>query len=170
MSELNHLETYINAQKDVATHFVLIGIGLLLIALLCHFFSNSSLGNGLKIGGIICGIFILLGGIGYRNTETKLLKTQSGLLAKDKVEFHRVESERMAKVVKDYPIYQIGFGAFIIVSLFIVWFIKIPFWNGIAFAVIILFVLVMISEAFSYKSINEYNKHLTNRFLNGKYN
>ena len=164
MSELNHLETYINAQKDVAIHFVLIGIGLLLIALLSHFFSSSSLGNGLKIGAIVCGIFILLGGIGYRNTETKLLKNQSELLEKDKVEFHRVESERMTKVVKDYPIYQIGFGVFIILSLLIVLLVKNPFWNGVAFAIIILFVLVMISEAFSYKSINEYNEYLTNRF------
>lgn len=164
MSELNHLENYINAQKDVAIHFILIGIGLLLIALLSHFFSNSSLGNGLKIGSIVCGIFILLGGIGYQNTETKLLKNQSELLVKDKVEFHRVESERMAKVMKDYPIYQIGFGAFIILSLLIVLLVKNPFWNGVAFAIIILFVLVMISEAFSYQSINEYNKHLTNRF------
>lgn len=161
MDLLQHLETYITAQKGVGMHFVLIGIGLLIIASLSHFFGESPLANGLKIGALICGLLILIGGIGYRITEDRLLGKQTELFHNDMAEFQQVETERMVKVVKEYPVYQMVFGSFIILALLVVWFVKNPFWHGVAFAVIILCTCVMISEAFSQLSIRAYHDILT---------
>ena len=162
MELLQDLQAYITAQKAVANEFILLGIGLILIAGICQFIDESQLSNGLKIGALICGILILAGGFGYRYTETTLLKKQTELFHKDQTEFRQVETERMAKVKKDYPNYQLVFGGFIILSLLVIWFIKNPFWHGIAFSVIILHVVVMIIEAYSQRSINLYYQNLVN--------
>ena len=156
MSSLQQFEAYISAQKNVAIQFVAIGVGLILLALLLHYFGKSSLSNGLKTGSLICGFFILVGGIAYNITENKLCQTQTILYQKSKVEFQEVETERMQKVVKGYPIYQIVGVGFIILSLMVILFVKQPFWNGVAFAVIIYWVGFLLVEAYSHQSIKVY--------------
>ena len=162
MDALQEFETYIAAQKNVAIQFIIIGVGLLLLSILLQFLGKGSLSNGLKIGALVCGLLIFIGGIAYHNTETKLLKTQTSLYQKSKIEFQQVETKRMQKVLKDYPIYQIVFGGFIILSLLVVFFVKNPFWHGVAFAVIIYNVAVLIVEAYSHQSIVQYYKSLIN--------
>jgi len=157
---LQQLESYILAQKNVALQFIMIGIALLIFSTLLHIMGKGSLSNGLRIGSLICGLFILIGGIAYKNTENKLLQTQTVLYQKSKVEFKQVETERMQKVMKDYPIYQIVFGSFIVLSLLVIWLVKNPYWHGIAFSVILLFTAVMIVEAFSQQSIKLYFEFL----------
>ncbi len=161
MEIIQEFQAYIASQKAVGTQFILIGIGLLVIAILFHFSGSSQLSSGLKIGAAICGLLIISGGVGYRTTETKLLRSQTALYQKNQSEFKKVETERMQKVVKDYPIYQIIFGSFIILSLLIVWVVKKPFWHGVAFSVMILFIAVIIVEGYSHKSIKSYFEYLT---------
>lgn len=159
---MEEFETYIEAQKMVAYQFVITGIGLLVLAAICHFFGDSSLSKGLKTGALFCGLFILIGGIAYLNTEKKLLQTQTSLYQKNKIEFQQVETERMQNVIKAYPMYQYVGGTFIILSLLVVFFIKNPFWHGVAFAVLIYSVVFMLIEAYSHLSIKSYFTYLTN--------
>ncbi|MBV6652887.1 MAG: hypothetical protein KI786_03975 [Mameliella sp.] len=161
MEALQQLEIYIAAQKNVAFQFILIGVLLFILAAVFHFLGKGDLSAGLRTGSIVCGCFILIGGIAYQNTEHKLLETQKALYHESAEQFQQQEAARMEKVVKDYPVYQMVFGGFIMLSLLVVLFVSKPYWHGIAFSVIILFVLVMISEAFSHQSIKSYFEFLT---------
>lgn len=161
MEALQQLEIYITAQKNVAIQFIIIGVVLIVLAVLLYLFGKETLSNGLKIGALICGCFILIGGIAYLNTENKLLKTQTELYQKSPTEFQQIETERMQKVTKDYLVYQIAFGSLIVLSLLVVWFVKNQYWHGIAFSVMLLFVAVMIVEAYSHSSIKAYFEFLT---------
>ena len=156
MEALQQLEVYITAQKNVAFQFIGIGIGLLILATFLHFLGEGNLSSGLKIGAIVCGCFILFGGIAYLNTENRLLQSQTEIHQKNPTEFMQVEKERMAKVMQDYPVYQMVFGGFIIAAILLVWFVANPYWHGVGFAVITLFSLVMIVEAYSHQSIKSY--------------
>lgn len=162
MELLAQFDSYIHAQKNVGTHFILIGILLLIIATWSHFSATGPLSSGLKTGAIICGLLILAGGFAYRYTETTLLNKQTELFHKNQTEFRQVEAERMEKVKKDYPVYQIVFSGFILAALLLILLVKHPYWHGIAFAVLILMVGVMIIEAFSQRSINMYYELLIN--------
>ncbi len=162
MTLLTHLETYIAAQKNVGTQFIIIGVLLPIVAAWAHFSASSPLNSGLKTGALIGGLLILAGGFGYRYTETTLLKNQTTLFQKDQAEFRQVEAERMAKVKKDYPVYQMVFSAFIVVALLVILLVKDTYWHGVSFAVLILMVGVLIIEAYSQRSINMYYEYLTN--------
>lgn len=161
MEILKSLETYTIAQKMVGISFVIVGLGLGSISAICHYMlTDTEVSNGLKIGSLICGIFILVGGFGYHNFSTKTALKQIEIHEKSEEIFLALETIRMEKVVKEYPIYQIVFGVFIIFSILIVWFTNKPFWIGIAFSVMLLFTSVLIIEAFSYKSISDYNSEI----------
>ncbi|NRB50666.1 MAG: hypothetical protein HRU41_23560 [Saprospiraceae bacterium] len=162
MTLLTHLESYITAQKNVGSQFIIIGVLLLIVAAWAHFSATSPLSSGLKTGALIGSLLILAGGFGYRSTETTLLKKQTALFQEDQTEFRQVETERMAKVKKDYPVYQMVFSAFIVAALLVILSVKNTYWHGISFAVIILMVGVLISEAYSQQSIQLYYEYLTN--------
>ena len=156
MELLTHFDTYINAQKNVAIQFIVIGVGLIVMALCLQIFGKSNLSNGLKAGALICGLFIIIGGFAYNNTENKLRKTQISLYQKSEKDFQQVEKERMQKVVKDYPIYQAVGASLIVLALLVILFVKKPFWQGVAFAVIIYSVGFLLVEAHSHQSIKTY--------------
>ena len=160
MELLTHFEAYINAQKNVAVQFIIIGVGLIVMALFLQFFGKSSLSSGLKMGALICGLFILIGGFAYNNTENKLRKTQTSLYQKSEKNFQQVEKERMQKVVKDYPIYQAAGAGLIVLALLVILFVKKPFWDGVAFAVVIYSVGFLLVEAYSQQSIRTYFEFL----------
>lgn len=160
MKILQQLEIYINAQKNVAIQFIIIGVGLLLLFALLHFFSESAWLHGLKIGALICGCFILVGGVAYYNTENKLLKSSIQLYQNNTTDFQKTELERMQKVIRDYPIYQIIFSSLIVLSLLGIWLLPNPFWQGVACATVLLFVAVILVEAYSYQSIKAYVEFL----------
>ncbi len=153
---LTYLETYITAQKAVGLHFILLGIGLLVVAIVAQIMGSTALANGIKTGVLVCGLMMIVSGIGYRMTETKLLKNQIQLFQKDAANFQQVETERMAKVIKDYPLYQMVSIALIIAALVLIFFTKNPYWQGIAYAAIMMFVGFMMIEAFSQYSIKAY--------------
>ncbi|MET2985209.1 hypothetical protein [Aureibaculum conchae] len=159
---ISAFETYISAQKTVGLHFILLGISLLLTAIIAQIIGSSALANGIKTGTLICGFMMIASGIGYRITESKLLEKQTQLFQKEEVSFQKIETERMAKVIKEYPIYQMVSIAFIIATLLFIYFIKNPYWQGISYAIIIMFVGFMIIEAFSQHSINAYFENLKN--------
>ena len=157
MEIIKSLGEYTISQKLVGTSFIVIGILFIVFAIINNYaFSQSELIKGLKMGSLICGIFILIGGFGYNNFSTKTELKQIERYNQSRDDFLKQENIRMEKVIKDYPVYQIVFGSFIIISILIIWFTKNPFWHGIAFSVIILFTSVMIIEANSHKSIKNY--------------
>ncbi len=161
MNALQQLEIYIAAQKNVAFQFIIIGVVLILLAATFYFLGKGSLSNGLKIGTLVCSLFILIGGIAYNSAEEKLMQSGTLLYQENPAQFQQQEIDRMQQVMKDYPIYQIAFGGFIVLSLLVVWFVKNPYWHGVAFSVMLLFVAVMIVEAYSHQSIKTYFEFLT---------
>lgn len=158
---LSSFEVYITAQKNVAYQFMFLGAALITLALLFHFFGKGELSQGLRTGALICGGLILVGGLGYLNTENKLFESQKALYQEDSEKFISVETTRMAKVLKDYPAYQYVTGSIIILSVLILWFGHKAFWHGIAFSVIIFSVAFLMVEAFSHQSIKTYYEQLS---------
>jgi len=162
MKTLSQFQIYIDAQKWVGVQFMLLGAGLVIISGLALFLGNSELANGLKVGAIISGLFISISGYAYRNTEIKLLNSQTRFFNKDHVASRLTETKRMEKVLKDYPIYQIVFGAFIVIALIIILSANYSFWCGIALSIILLSTGVIIVEAHSHHSIKHYYTYLSN--------
>ena len=162
MKTLNQFQIYIDAQKGVGVQFMLVGAGLMIVSLLAHLLGGSVIVNGIKIGALAAGLFISISGYAYRNTEIKLLNFQTQLFHKDHIAFHLTETKRMEKVLKDYPIYQIVFGAIIAVALTIIRSTSYSFWCGIAFSLILLSIGIMIVEALSHHSIKQYYTYLSN--------
>ena len=63
---------------------------------------------------------MIMSGIDHRNTETNLLK-KTALYLGNQAEFKKVETKRMEKLTKNYPIYQFVFGSFIILYLLLIY-------------------------------------------------
>ena len=161
MNILQALEAYTLAQKTVATNFIYLGIGLIIFSIAVWVFApGGQLSNGLKYGALVCGILIMIGGLSYRNFSQKILENGIKAQNNNHVQFVDEETIRMEKVEKDFPVYQMVFGAFIAIPLLLIFFINKPLLNGISFSIMILFLFQMIIEAYSYTSIAEYLKYL----------
>ncbi len=158
---LEQLELYINAQKTIANFIMGLGVIMILLAILFDFAENS-LFNGLKAGLFVVGFISLDSGYGYRLTETKLLEKQKTLYKESPARFHQLEKERMVKVVKSFPFYQIAFIIAIFICLLVIFFTKNNFVNGILFAVIIFLLGNTVIEKVSETSIDSYYKKLSN--------
>lgn len=154
-------EIYINAQKSIANYMLAFGLILLLTAFLIHFSTSIPLFLGLKIGLLLFGLFSSVGGYGYKKTEEKLQKSQTFLYQENPVEFKQKEKERMAKVVKNFPLIQMIFVVIIVVSLITNLFINKAFVNGLLFSLVIFLVGNMIIESVSKKSIDSYYEKLS---------
>lgn len=157
----SYLETYVAAQKTIALYFAFVGVVILILGLCIQFASSTPFSTGLKVSALLCGIGMITIGIVYRKTEAKLLEKQSELFQKDPTAFKEVETERMAKVVKNYPLYQIIPLALIAASFLFIWIIPPPFWKGMAFIFILMLIGFLIVEVFSKDSIYAYYKKLT---------
>ena len=110
---------------------------------------------------LIFGLFSSVGGYGYKKTEDKLQKSQTLLYQENPVEFKQKEKERMAKVVKNFPLIQMIFVAVIAVSLITNLLLNKAFVNGILFSLVIFLVGNMIIESVSKKSIDTYYEILS---------
>ena len=157
MTFLESLALYTASQKVVAYGFVTVGVLLLLSALGVFMLSptTSPFWQGFKVGALVFGLVILLGGIGYLNFSGKIHNqieaeyktgTDTALVA---------ENKRMNKVVSDFKIYQLAFACIVLLSLAAVLFAK-PYWSGFAFPSTILFVLVLLIEAYSKHAIDRH--------------
>lgn len=156
------LENYTAAQKTVGTRFIFIGIILLIIAIVIWFgVEKTNFYDGLKTGSFICGIIILLGGAAYYNFSQTTHKKIVDIHSESKTEYLTTEKLRMTKVAKDYPIYQLVFSGFIVASLVIIFLLNQAFWSGVACAVILQFIGVLIVEYISKTSIDSYNAFLS---------
>ncbi len=158
---INSLELYINAQKWVSINFIILGVILAIIGLLCIFvFPKSALTIGLKWGAIATAVFILIGGISYYSFNNKVSEQAHTLYQENTQEFVTSEHERMEIVDSGYVKYQIIFAVFLVVSLVVILFVKSEMFKGIAFAVAFLMLGVMLIEAYSHKSITDYTNVL----------
>lgn len=159
MSFLESLAMYTASQKTVAYGFIACGVVLLASALLVLLLNSaaSPLWQGFKIGALIFGLLILAGGVGYLkfsgDTETKVASQYQVNAEQTLAE----ESTRMNKVVSDFPTYQMVFAVIVLIALALIVFAK-PFWSGVAFPVALLFILVLLIEAYSKTSIDEHTQ------------
>lgn len=157
MNIIESLDTYTSAQKYVGNNFIALGIILFCIAAVAWFVApRTSLLSGLLWGAVICGILIIVGGLSYRSFCTKTQVQMTQTFEQDKNEFVQIEKQRMAKVVKEFPIYQYSFGACMVIALGVILFLNRPFVSGVSFAVLLMFLGVLIFEAFSKFSIDQY--------------
>ncbi|MEN0049816.1 MAG: hypothetical protein AAF806_22330 [Bacteroidota bacterium] len=164
MDLLNQLDIYINAQKGVGFQAFLFGFGLLLSALLFHLLGSSALSEGIRTGSIVCGILLFGMGFGLRMSQENIRKEKSVLFQKDPIEFKQSERERMEKVKNNYPNYQLVMAIVILVLLLFYFFIKIPFWQGVAISVILFMIGNMFIEYFSQKTVLAYYEFLKELF------
>lgn len=159
---LEKLETYINAQKAIANYMLAFGFIMILLAVLIHFSDSISLLFGLKIGCLIFGLFSALSGYGYRLTEIKLHKKQTDLYHENPSDFHRVEKERMQKVVKNHPRIQILLVVISSIALLIALISKNTFVSGLLYSLVILSIGNLFIERVSKTSIDTYHEQLSN--------
>ncbi len=157
---LKHLEVYIQAQKIIGNYSMIMGVFFVLLAVLLHYFGVNTLFSGLKIGLFVLGIISCTSGYAYKVTEEKLLKSQTELYQKKPDEFNKVEKERMAKVVKNFPNIQYAFIAVIALSLLIIFFTSNSILKGILISVVMLLTGNLIIEKVSKKSIDAYYQKL----------
>ncbi|MEM9672871.1 MAG: hypothetical protein AAF992_09775, partial [Bacteroidota bacterium] len=130
MDLLNHLEVYINAQKGVGFNAFVFSTGMIVAAILLHFFGTSQLALGLRNGTFIIGIILIAMGVGLRISQEGILKEKKALYQQDKVGFQRVEIERMTKVKNNYPKAQAIMSGLVALSLVGFLLIKSPVWQG----------------------------------------
>jgi len=155
MGIIESLDAYIASQKAVAIQFLILGACFLVIAgLLWQFDAGSKLLQGLKTGCLVWSLLILAGGGAYYNFCNKLHAQQTQAHEADQAQFLATEHQRIAKVVKDFPLYQMVFAAFIVVALVVILFVNKAFFSGIAFATLLLFSVLMLIEAHSKTSID----------------
>lgn len=154
MGVIESLDAYIASQKAVAIQFLILGVCFLVIAgFLWQLDSGSKLLQGLKTGCLVWSLLILAGGGAYYNFCNKLHAQQLQAYEADPAQFLAAEHQRVAKVVKDFPIYQMVFAAFIVVALAVILFVHKAFFSGLAFATLLLFSVLMLIEAYSKTSI-----------------
>ena len=158
MEILDLLATYSKAQKLSGTHFVLLGVGLVLAAATVQiFFKANELSQGFKVSALICGILFLAMGFSYRNYVDKQQAEMISMYQQNQTEAIENEKARIAKTIKDFPMYQYTFSGLIILGLAVVVFVPSDYWKGIAYAVMITFVCAMFLEtASSHPSMKTY--------------
>lgn len=158
---IEQLDIYINAQKSIAHYMLCFGVILFGLAISFHFAGGGSVFNGLKIALLVLGVISLGSGFGYKVTEENLLKKQRILYQENTSQFHQVETERMKKVVNNFPIIQYSFIAIIVISLVVIVLTKNGLLQGVLFAVVIFVLGNMIIESVSKTSIHVYYQQLT---------
>ena len=148
------LTTYALSQKYVATAFLVLGGVLFASSVAVHRLSDPSpFLQGFKVGALVCGVLIALGGAGYMVSNNMTHDRLAVAYESNPNEFVGAEQERMAKVVQDFPIYQYVGAAMILAALAIIVFANRPYWSGVAFSVAFLCLGFMFVEFISHASI-----------------
>ncbi len=163
MTLIDFFSSYTSAQKDVAWGFIACGLGLLgtFSFLALQSALNGPLWQGVRVGALISGLMILLGGIAYlRFCDSSYLQISSVYQDAPQSALHD-EMGRMAKVVADYRIYQLCFAFVVLVALVAALFAS-KFWAGIAYPFAFQFLALLLIEAHSHASIVEYASYLEN--------
>jgi hypothetical protein len=140
---------------------LILGIFLLVIAAVSKLYSSEdAFYRGLFSGSLTTGFLIMLGGFFYRNFNDKLFISVESNYKKDKAIFLNNETNRMEKVLDDFSSFQIIFTIIIILAIGVVISFKIPYISGICLAISILLIVIMLIEAISKSSIDNYYEEL----------
>ena len=161
MSIIESLSLYTSSQKSVAIGFIVAG-GFLLLASTYLMFQSALSGplwQGFKISALIFGLLIAAGGFGYLKFCDKTQTTLVAMYESNQDDMMTFEQQRMQKVVKDFPIYQISFAVIVVIALLIIIFAS-DFWIGVAFPVAILFISILLIEAHSRTSIVKHFEYI----------
>jgi len=159
---LSHLEVYINAQKSVGFNAFVFSAGMIIAAVLLHFYGSSQLALGLRNGTFIIGMLLIAMGVGLRISQEKILQEKKSLYQQDQAAFAESETERMTKVKNNYPRGQMIMSGLVVLSLIAFLILKSDMWQGVCLSFTIFFVGNVIIEAFSYLAILAYYNQLTN--------
>ncbi len=159
---LEQLELYVSAQKTIANYMLGLGVIMILLAILFHLGGAHSLFDGLKTGCLILGLFAAVSGFAYKSTEEKLLVKQTELFDENPAEFKKLETERMQKVVRNFPFIQAVLVAIVVISLIVTQLVKNGFVNGLLLSLVILCVGNITIEHVSKRSIDTYFEQLSN--------
>lgn len=157
----NQLNIYIHSQKRISSLFIVQGVVFLLAALAFYFLGTSSLSRGFMIGMLVCGTLIFLGGITYRISQHNILTKNLKQIHTEVLNVKLSEEKRMKKVMQQYPLYQLIFGIMLFSGALTAFLFTNPFWKGIGFSVMLLYIIIMIIEGFSLKSITKYHCYLS---------
>ncbi len=161
MNILQSLDSYTSAQKWVGTNFIILGAILIVLGLVFTFFvAKSPMATGMKWGTFVAGISIIVGGFGYRSFCDKTHDAAVSLSNENMMEFVKSEHERMEKVDKGFILYQVSFAAFVVAALVVILFVKAPLAKGVAFAIALWFMGLLVIEGFSHSSISTYTNTL----------
>ena len=156
MSLIESIEAYTNSQRVVALGFLTIGVVLLSIALYLQLRgSELALHQGLKIGALIFGLLQLGSGVGYYQFNGKNHQALLDDFNADTAAFVVSETERMQKVVNDFPRYQWVNAGLVVVGLLVV-LLASSWWAGFCFALIITSAGFLYVEAISKPSIDSH--------------
>ncbi len=151
------LEEYTVAQKIVGFQLMTGGLILLIIAGLCWLLPTHSFLDGLKFGCFFTGIFLILGGVVYRSYSCpKVLASGKKIYQSSQSDFVSFENERMKKVFESNPKIKTTVIVLMVLLIGFVLLSPLPFWNGVALALILMLIEVFIIESLSYHSIQEY--------------
>jgi len=154
MTFVESLSLYTAAQKTVAYGFVGCGALLLISAALTWLAppNASPLWQGFRVGAIVFGLLILVGGLGYARFNNQNEADVAAGYQADAMAQVQTEHARMQKVVSDFPVYQIVFAVIVAAALATALFAQ-PYWAGFAYPPAFLFLAVMLIEAHSHVSI-----------------
>ena len=161
MTLVDFLSAYTVAQKGVAWGFILCGLVLLAAFTILYLQStlDGTLWQGVRMGSMVGGLMILVGGIAYlRFCDSSYLQIS---IAYEAAPASALQDElgRMSKVVSGYLIYQICFAFVVVVALAAALFAG-KFWAGFAYPFAFLFLALLLIEAHSHASIIQYASYL----------
>ncbi len=159
---LSHFEVYINAQKGVGFNAFVFSTGIIIAAVLLHFYGNSQLAVGLRNGTFIIGITLIAMGVGLRISQENILKERKLLYQEDQAAFAKAETERMTKVKNNYSRGQIIMTGLVVIALLAFLLVRNQVWQGVSLSLSVFFLGNVIIEAFSYLAILAYYNQLTN--------
>jgi len=161
MNPYTSLQNYIISKKTISSYYIFLGIFLLLISAICRFYNyNDSLFQGLFFGSLTFGILIILIGITYRNFNTKIFLSVENDYLNDRAIFLNKETLRMEKVLDNFSSFQTIFTIIIILAIGVIISFKIPYISGVCIIISLLFSGILIIEAISKSSIDQYYQEL----------
>lgn len=169
MNFVESLALYSDAQRVVAYGFIICGIVLLASAALTALMSpnTSQLWQGLKVGALVFGLLITVGGLGYHQFSTKIEEQVAGDLEAKAQAAIAAENVRMQIVLSDYQVYQYVFAGIAVLALSTIVFGS-SFWAGVSYPVAFLFLTILLIEAHSKQSIDEHADKVSLLFESAK--
>lgn len=156
MTSLLALQAYTIARLRTGTHYIIIGVVLLIMALVALFQLEGPVSDGLWRGSLAGGALLI--GIGFlsRKNELQVLATQTTIFSRDEKAFIESEKKRMDGVLRLYFRLQLLVAAILFAACLVLFFYPDPFNTGLAFSAIMMSMPLLIIRIAIYRTIKNY--------------